>query len=80
MRPPLPELADPFTALEGRRVICKVDGMMLRGRLLSARGDFVTIEQDHGPRMSINRYEISTISEEQRPVSRCHKITKMFWK
>ena len=81
MRLPQPaSIGDPLLSLEGKRVNVTVDGMKLRGRLVSARGDFVTIEQDRGPRMSINRYEISTINEEQRPVSRCPKITRMFWK
>lgn len=81
MRLPRPTtIGDPLLSLEGKRVNVTVDGMRLYGRLVSARGDFVTIEQDRGPRMSINRYEISTISEETRPISRSPKITRMFWK
>ena len=71
---------DPLLSLEGKRVNVVVDGTKLRGRLVSARGDFVTIEPDRGPRMSINRYEISTINEEPRPVSRSPKITRSFWR
>ena len=70
MRLPQPAtIGDLLPYREGKRVNVTVDGMKLYGRLVSARGDFVTIEQDRGPRMSINRYEISTINEEQRPIS-----------
>jgi hypothetical protein len=81
MRPPQPELADPFMELEGRRVICKVDGQQIRGRLISVRDGFLTLQEDRTkPRITLNKFEISSITEESRPVSRCPKITRMFWK
>ena len=80
MRIPQPELADPFLSLQVRRVDVLVPGQRIRGRLLSVRDGFLTVDPDRGPRISINKYEVSSISEEQQPVSRCPKITKMFWK
>jgi hypothetical protein len=80
MRLPQPELADPFLCLQGRRVDVLVAGQRIRGRLLSVRDGFLTVDPDRGPRISINKYEVSSISEEQRPVSRSPKITRMFWK
>jgi hypothetical protein len=80
MKLPPPELADPFLSLQGRRVDVLVAGQRIRGRLLSVRDGFLTVDPDRGPRISINKYEVSSISEEQRPVSRCPKITRMFWK
>jgi len=39
MRLPAPVVSsDPLMELEGRRVICKVDGQQIRGRLISVRG------------------------------------------
>jgi hypothetical protein len=82
MRLPAPEISsDPFMELEGRRVICKVDGQQIRGRLISCRDGFLTLQEDRNkPRITLNKYEISSISEVQRPISRCPKITRMFWK
>jgi len=75
-----PELADPFLSLQGRRVDVLVAGQRIRGRLLSVRDGFLTVDPDRGPRISINKYEVSSITEERRPVSRSPKITRMFWK
>jgi hypothetical protein len=81
MRPPQPELADPFLALVGKRIIATVDGQRIRGRLISIRDGFATIQEDRsGPRTTVNKWSISMISEEQRPVSRSPKISRMFWK
>jgi hypothetical protein len=80
VRLPQPELADPFLSLQGRRVDVLVAGQRIRGRLLSVRDGFLTVDPDRGPRISINKYEVSSISEEQRPISRCPKISRMFWK
>ena len=60
---------DPIRELEGKRVVATVDGQRIKGRLVSARNDFLTIEPLRGPRMIINRFEISSIQEEVRPVS-----------
>ncbi len=72
--------ADPFLQLEGKHVVAIVDGQKLRGRLVSARNDFLTIERSGGPRLIINRFEISSIQEDARPVSRCPKVSRMFWR
>jgi len=67
--------------LEGRRVICKVDGQQIRGRLISCRDGFLNLQEDRTkPRITLNKYEISSITEEQRPVSRSPKITRSFWR
>jgi hypothetical protein len=77
---PRPELADPFLSLQGRRVDVLVAGQRIRGRLLSVRDGFLTVDPDKGPRVTFNKFEVTSISEEARPVSRSPKITKMFWK
>jgi hypothetical protein len=80
MRPLLPEPGDHFLALQGRRVDVLVAGQRIRGRLLSVRDGFLTVDPDRGPRVTFNKFEVTSISEEARPVSRSPKITKMFWK
>jgi len=69
---------DPIIELVGRRVLAVVDGLQVRGRLVSVRSDFVTIEPDRGPRMHLNRYEVSRIQEEPQRVSRSRKIDRLF--
>jgi hypothetical protein len=73
-------MIDHLLQLEGRRVVATVDGQRLRGRLISSRDGFLTLQQDRGPRISINRFEVSTICEETRPVSRRPKVSRTFWK
>jgi hypothetical protein len=52
--------SDPFMELEGRRVICKVDGQQIRGRLFSCRDGFITMQEDRtNPRITFNKYEIA---------------------
>jgi hypothetical protein len=82
MRLPQPEMvSDPLLDLVGRRIVATVDGQRIKGRMISFRGGFVTIQEDRsGPRTTVNKWAISMISEESRPVSRSPKITKMFWK
>ena len=80
MRLPQPELADPFFSLQGRRVLVAVDGQKIRGRLISCRDSFVTLDQDKGPRISLNKYSITSISEDRPAVSRCSKVSRNFWK
>lgn len=72
--------ADPIMLLEGRHVVAVVDGQKIRGRLVSARNDFLTIEPPRGPRMIVNRFEVSTISEDTRPASRSPRLTRTFWR
>lgn len=72
--------ADPFLQLEGKRILAIVDGQKIRGRLISARSDFLTIERAGGPRLIINRFELSSIEEETRPISRIPRLTRTFWK
>lgn len=77
MRLPAPEISsDPFFDLIGQRV----DGNVIKGRLLSCRDSFVTIDPDRGARFTVNKYAVTSIQAEQRPVSRCPKVTRMFWK
>jgi hypothetical protein len=71
---------DPFLNLEGRRVIVSVDGQRLKGRLISIRDGFVTLQQDQGPRISLNKFSITSIMEEARPVSRNPRLTRAFWR
>lgn len=80
MRLPSPELADPFIDLIGRRVDVNVSGQRIKGRLVSCRSGFLTIDPDKGRRITINRFEVSTIAEESRPASRCKKISRTFWR
>jgi hypothetical protein len=45
MRPPAPEISfDPFFDLIGQRVALNVDGNVIRGRLMSVRDGFCTID------------------------------------
>jgi len=71
---------DPIIELEGRRVLAVVDGLQVRGRLVSARSDFVTIEPDRGPRMHLNRYEVSWVQEDATKASHCRKVGRLFWR
>jgi hypothetical protein len=81
MRLPRPEMvSDPFFDLQGQRVALNVDGQTIRGRLLSCRDSFVTIDPDRGARFTVNKYAVTSIQAEQRPISRSPRISKMFWK
>jgi hypothetical protein len=81
MRLPAPGISsDPFFDLIGQRVAVNVDGNVIKGRLLSCRDSFVTIDPDRGARFTVNKYAVTSIQAEQRPISRCTKITRMFWK
>lgn len=71
---------DPIFALEGRRVQVSIDGQKLKGRLISIRDGFITLQQDQGPRISINKFSITSIMEEVRPISRTPRLTKAFWR
>ena len=81
MRLPAPGISsDPFFDLIGQRVAVNVDGNVIKGRLLSCRDSFVTIDPDRGARFTVNKYAVTSIQAELRPVSRSPKITRMFWK
>jgi hypothetical protein len=81
MRLPRPELvSDPFFDLVGQRVQVDVDGRVIKGRLISVRDGFCTLDPDRGARFTVNKYAVTSIQAEQRPVSRSPKITRMFWK
>jgi hypothetical protein len=80
VRLPAPDLGDPFFDLIGQRVAVNVDGITIKGRLLSCRDSFVTIDPDRGARFTVNKYAVTSIQAEQRPISRSPKISKMFWK
>lgn len=72
-------ILDPLLSLEGHRVVVSVDGQKIKGRLLSVRDGFLTIEQAGGVRISLNKFEISSIAEEPRPISRTPRLTRRFW-
>jgi hypothetical protein len=81
MRLPAPEIfSDPFFDLIGQRVLVRVDGNVIKGRLLSCRDSFVTIDPDRGARFTVNKYAVTSIQADSRPISRSPQITKMFWK
>ena len=81
MRIPQPELADPFFDLTGKRVIARVDGQAVRGRLVSVRDGFCTIQPDRsGPRITVSKWSISSIQEESRPASRSPRLSRTFWR
>jgi hypothetical protein len=71
---------DPIFALEGKKVKAVIDGQTIRGRLLSIRDGFLTIEQSGGARIALNKFEISSIAEESRPISRTPRLTRTFWR
>ncbi len=72
--------SDHLLNLEGKKVKAVIDGQPVRGRLISIRDNFLTIETKPGQRISLNKYEISSIQEEQRPVSRNPRLTRLFWR
>ena len=71
---------DHLLSLEGRRVVANLDGLTLRGKLISIRDGFLTIEPDRGPRICLNKFELRSIQEEPRPVSHCRKVDRLFWR
>ncbi len=72
--------SDHLLNLEGHRVQVVIDGQKLKGRLISVRDDFITLQQDQGPRISINKFSITSIMEEARPISRTPRLTRAFWR
>lgn len=81
MRLPAPELADPLFDLVGKRINARVDGQQIRGRLISIRDGFCTIQPDRsGPRISVNKWSISIIEEDAPRVSRSPRLSKAFWR
>jgi hypothetical protein len=73
-------MPDPLLNLEGRRVSLVVDGQRMRGRLISVRDDFLTVQPERGPRISINKYEVTSIQEEAQRVDRCPRLARAFWR
>jgi len=71
---------DPFFDLQGRRVVVTLDGRQIRGRLISCRDSFVTLDPDRGRRISLNKYGISSIQEDAPRVSRSPRIDRAFWR
>lgn len=80
MRLPPQAPSDHFYDLVGQRVSLSVGGQKIRGRLLSIRDGFLTIDPDRGRRISINRYEVSTIEADGPRVSRAPRISEQFWR
>lgn len=50
--------------LVGSRVRIAIDGRIVRGRLISCRDDFLTIEQRPGRRIYLNAFELSSIERD----------------
>ena len=71
---------DHLLSLEGKRVVAILEGQKIRGRLISLRDGFITIEPWNGPRICINQYELTSISEDVQFQSRSPRLTRIFWK
>ncbi|MGD0954923.1 MAG: hypothetical protein ABR985_21485 [Methanotrichaceae archaeon] len=71
---------DHLLSLEGKRVEAILAGEKIRGRLISVRDGFLTIEPWNGPRISINQFEMTSISEDVQRQSRSPRLTRTFWK
>jgi hypothetical protein len=54
-------------------------GQHIRGRLLSVRDGVLTVGPDKGPRVTFNKFEVTSISEETRPISRLARNDRYFW-
>ena len=80
MRLPAPAMPDPFFDLQGRRVVVTLDGRQIRGRLLSCRDGFVTLDPDRGSRITVNKYSIGSIQEDAPRVSRSPRLDRAFWR
>ena len=65
---------------EGKRVVAIIGGQKIRGRLISLRDGFLIIEPRNGPRISINQFELTSISEDVRQQSRSLRLNRAFWK
>ncbi len=53
MRLPQPEVqSDPILDMVGKRVVVILDGVKIRGKLISARDGFLCLEPYNGPRMT----------------------------
>ena len=67
MRIPVPEiLADPLLK-SARQGCCPfVDGQKIRGRLLSCRDRFLTLDPGKGARITPNKYAVASIQADSR--------------
>lgn len=78
--------ADPLLDLERKNVtLVMVDGERIRGRLLSVRGDLLTIQSDYPRRrrITISRYAMRSIEEEGPKISSspsARRLSKVFWR
>jgi len=74
---------DPLLDLERKNVrLTLTDGEVIRGRLVSVRGDLLTVAVE-GPRrrrVSINKYSMRSIEEVLPKVSNNRRLTKAFWR
>ena len=81
MRLPQPVVqSDPILDMVGKRVVVILDGAKIRGKLISARDGFLCLEPHSSPRISVNKWEISSISLDAPRISRSPKISRLFWK
>jgi hypothetical protein len=72
--------SDHLLSLEGKRIVAILGGKKIRGRLISVRDGFLTIEPWNGPRISINQFELTSISEDVQRQSRSPRLSRTFWK
>jgi hypothetical protein len=74
---------DPLLDLERKNVrLTLTDGEVIRGRLVSVRGDLLTVAVE-GPRrrrVSVNKYSMRSIEEVLPKVSNNRRLTKAFWR
>jgi hypothetical protein len=74
---------DPLLDLERKNVrLTLTDGEEIRGRLVSVRGDLLTVsvEFPRRRRVSINKYSMRSIEEDKPKVSNNRRLTKAFWR
>ena len=77
---------DPLLDLERKNVILRLtDGEVIRGRLVSVRGDLLTlaVEFPRRRRVSINKYSMRSIEEVLPKASRSgttRRLSKVFWR
>ena len=81
MRLPEPALQiDPILDIQEKRVVVKFEGRSIRGTLISFRDGFLCLEPLSGPRISINKFELSSIILDCPRQSRKPKLSRLFWK
>ena len=77
-------ISDPLLALEGALVVAHMsDGEKIKGKLISYRGGWLTIEAKYPRprRVVVNRYELRLIEKwhRPRPTGADRRRTALFW-